>query len=47
LDQVPFVVADRLEAFEELRDMRFVASGIITGEQNGPAGETCFDGVQR
>jgi hypothetical protein len=46
LHEIGFLVADGRELFRIRREVALVFGGIVTGEQDGAAGERGFDGVQ-
>jgi len=47
LHEIGFLVADGRELFRIRGEVALVFGGIVSGEQDGAAGERGFDGVQR
>jgi hypothetical protein len=47
LHKILFVVTGGLETFAESRNVRFIQSGVIAGQQDGAAGQSGLDGIQR
>jgi hypothetical protein len=47
LHETTLFVAGGLEAGEDGADVGFVGGGIVAGQQDGAAGQSGFDGVER